>query len=140
MPGLDVHLVTPEREVWAGQADFVIARSVAGDLGILPGHTPMLAALDVGAVYIEAGGERTAVAVDGGFLHVGERGEETRVDILAEHAVPRRRIARLASRPRPLRRPRATGRPPVSVSIACSVLPSPDCDIVALQRMRQGGG
>lgn len=88
MPRLDVHLVTPEREVWAGQADFVIARSVAGDLGILPGHTPTLAALDVGAVYIEAAGQRTAVAVDGGFLHVGELGEETRVDVLTEHAVP----------------------------------------------------
>jgi F-type H+-transporting ATPase subunit epsilon len=85
---LDVHLVTPEREVWAGEADFVIARSVAGDLGILPGHEPTLAALDVGAVYIEAGGQRTAVAVDGGFLHIGELGEETRVDILAEQAVP----------------------------------------------------
>ncbi|HZD68212.1 MAG TPA: ATP synthase F1 subunit epsilon [Actinomycetes bacterium] len=88
MPGLDVHLVTPEREVWAGEADFVIARSVAGDLGILPGHAPTLAALDVGAVYIEAGGERTPVAVDGGFLHIGERGGRTRVDLLAEHAVP----------------------------------------------------
>ncbi len=84
---LDLHLVTPEREVWAGDADFVIARSVAGDLGILPGHTPTLAALDVGAVYIEAGGQRTAVVVDGGFLHVGELGDETRVDILAEHAL-----------------------------------------------------
>ncbi len=84
---LDLHLVTPEREVWAGDADFVLARSVAGDLGILPGHTPTLAALDVGAVYIEAGGQRTAVVVDGGFLHVGELGEETTVDILAEHAV-----------------------------------------------------
>ena len=88
---LDVHLVTPEREVWAGTADFVIARSVAGDLGILPGHTPTLAALDIGAVYIEAGGQRTAVVVDGGFLHVGEgggeSGEDTRVDILAERAL-----------------------------------------------------
>ena len=94
MPGLDVHLVTPEREIWAGDADFVIARSVAGDVGILPGHTPMLAALDVGAVFIEAGGERIAVAVDGGFLHVGELGEGTRVDILAEHAVPRDELDR----------------------------------------------
>lgn len=84
---LDLHLVTPEREVWAGEADFVVARSVAGDLGILPGHTPTLAALDVGAVYIEAGGQRTAVVVDGGFLHVGELGEGTTVDILAEHAL-----------------------------------------------------
>ena len=85
---LDVHLVTPEREVWAGEADFVIARSVAGDLGILPGHEATLAALAAGMVYIEAGGRRTAVEVDGGFLHVGELGEGTRVDILAEHATP----------------------------------------------------
>jgi F-type H+-transporting ATPase subunit epsilon len=84
---LELHLVTPEREVWAGEADFVLARSVAGDLGILPGHAPTLAALDVGAVYIEAGGQRTALVVDGGFLHVGELGDITRVDILAEHAV-----------------------------------------------------
>jgi F-type H+-transporting ATPase subunit epsilon len=84
---LDLHLVTPEREVWAGEADFVVARSVAGDIGILPGHAPTLAALDVGAVSIDAGGQRTAVVVDGGFLHVGELGEGTRVDILAEHAV-----------------------------------------------------
>ncbi len=93
MPGLDVHLVTPEREVWAGQAEFVLTRSVEGDLGILPGHEPMLAALDVGAVYIEAAGERTAVVVDGGFLHVGELGEETRVDILAEHATPQEELS-----------------------------------------------
>jgi F-type H+-transporting ATPase subunit epsilon len=84
---LELYLVTPEREVWAGEADFVLARSVAGDLGILPGHEPTLAALDVGAVFIEAGGQRTAVVVDGGFLHVGELGESTRVDILAEYAV-----------------------------------------------------
>ena len=86
---LELYLVTPEREVWAGEADFVIARSVAGDIGILPGHAPTLAALDVGPVTIEAGGQRTTVVVDGGFLHVGELREGTRVDILAEHAVLR---------------------------------------------------
>ena len=36
MPGLEVHLVTPEREVWSGEADFVTARGVDGDLGVLP--------------------------------------------------------------------------------------------------------
>ena len=45
MAGLEVHLVTPEREVWAGEADFVTARGVDGDLGVLPGHAPLLAAL-----------------------------------------------------------------------------------------------
>src|SRR3712207_841912 len=87
MPGLEVHLVTPEREVWAGEADFVTARGVDGDLGVLPGHAPLLAALAVGPVFIDAGGGRTAVVVDGGFLHVAAEDGVTRVDILAEHAL-----------------------------------------------------
>ena len=87
MAGLEVHLVTPEREVWAGEADFVTARGVDGDLGVLPGHAPLLAALTVGPVFIDSGGSRTAVAVDGGFLHVAHEDDVTRVDILAEHAL-----------------------------------------------------
>ena len=87
MPGLEVHLVTPEREVWSGEADFVTARGVDGDLGVLPGHAPLLAALTVGPVFIDAGGSRTAVVVDGGFLHVAHDDDVTRVDILAEHAL-----------------------------------------------------
>jgi F-type H+-transporting ATPase subunit epsilon len=85
--GLEVHLVTPEREVWSGEADFVTARGVEGDLGVLPGHAPLLAALAVGPVFIDAGGSRTAVVVDGGFLHVANDEDVTRVDILAEHAL-----------------------------------------------------
>jgi F-type H+-transporting ATPase subunit epsilon len=85
--GLDVHLVTPEREVWTGEAEFVTARAVDGDLGVLPGHAPMLVALAVGPVFIDAGGSRTAVVVDGGFLHVAGQEDVTRVDILAEHAL-----------------------------------------------------
>jgi F-type H+-transporting ATPase subunit epsilon len=85
--GLDVHLVTPEREVWAGEADFVTARAVDGDLGVLPGHAPLLAALAVGPVFIDTGGSRIAVVVDGGFLHVAHQDDVTRVDILAEHAL-----------------------------------------------------
>jgi F-type H+-transporting ATPase subunit epsilon len=85
--GLEVHLVTPEREVWTGEADFLVARAVDGDLGVLPGHAPLLAALDIGPVYIDAGGSRTAAVVDGGFLHVADQDDSTRVDILAEHAL-----------------------------------------------------
>jgi F-type H+-transporting ATPase subunit epsilon len=84
---LEVHLVTPEREVWTGEADFLSARAVDGDLGVLPGHAPLLAALDIGPVFIHAGGGRTAVVVDGGFLHVARQDGVTRVDVLAENAV-----------------------------------------------------
>ena len=88
MPGtLEVHLVTPEREVWVGEASIVVARAIDGDVGILPGHAPMVAALAVGALFIETESEgRTAYAVDGGFVHVVSREDGTRVDILAEHA------------------------------------------------------
>lgn len=83
----DVHLVTPDSEVWAGTATFLVARSAAGDVGILAGHEPMLSILGIGPVTIERDGEDPFVAVcDGGFLSVGRNPEgETRVDVLAEH-------------------------------------------------------
>jgi F-type H+-transporting ATPase subunit epsilon len=77
---LDVHLVTPEREVWTGTASFVVARAVDGDVGVLPGHAPLLTELDTE-------GGRTSAVVDGGFLHVAHDDDTTRVDILAEYAV-----------------------------------------------------
>ena len=79
---LEVHVVTPEREVWTGEADFLVATAIDGEIGILPGHAPLLAALDVGRLSIETGGGKEEAAVDGGFLHV----KDNRVDVLAEHA------------------------------------------------------
>ena len=82
----DVFLVTPERELWSGQASIVIARGTEGEVGIQAGHTPMLIQLAIGPMFIQTEGERLAAAVDGGFLHVVTDGGETRVDVLAEHA------------------------------------------------------
>ena len=79
---LEVHVVTPEQEVWTGEADFLVATAIDGEIGILPGHAPLLAALDVGRLSIESGGSKEEAAVDGGFLHV----KDDRVDVLAEHA------------------------------------------------------
>lgn len=89
MSTLEVHVVTPEREVWVGEASIVVARALDGDVGILPGHSPLLAALRVGPLFIEpVDGTRVSAAVDGGFVHVTPGGEDrTRVDVLAEHAV-----------------------------------------------------
>jgi F-type H+-transporting ATPase subunit epsilon len=84
---LEVHLVTPEREVWSGPAQMVIARGTDGMVGILAGHAPLLIRLAIGALRVqdEAGGWRTAV-VDGGFLHVTGHEDTTRVDVLATGA------------------------------------------------------
>jgi F-type H+-transporting ATPase subunit epsilon len=110
--GLEVHLVTPEREVWTGEADFLTARAVDGDLGVLPGHAPLLAALDIGPVFIDAGGSRIAVVVDGGFLHVAHQDDVTRVDVLAEHALLQEELERedLAAYERRAEELRAEGR------------------------------
>jgi F-type H+-transporting ATPase subunit epsilon len=83
---MEVHLVTPEREVWTGPATMVVARGSDGDVGILPNHAPMLITLAIGALYIHNDAQVQAVAVDGGFLHVISGGGDTRVDVLAEHA------------------------------------------------------
>ena len=84
---LEVHVVTPEREVWTGTAEMLIARGVEGELGIMGGHEPMLVQLAIGPLRIQReGGELLAAVVDGGFLHVGTREGVTRADVLASQA------------------------------------------------------
>ncbi len=86
---LHVELVIPEGEVWAGDAERVIAKTLDGDIGVLTGHTPVLGILAEGSVVrilpegdAAAGGELSA-AVHGGFLSVAD----DRVSILAHQAL-----------------------------------------------------
>lgn len=86
MPGLEVHIVSPEREVWSGDADMVVAKGTDGDVGILARHAPMLVSLAIHPVRVMEGGREHLILVDGGFLHVTSSEGATRVDVLAEHA------------------------------------------------------
>ena len=81
---LHVELVSVEREVWSGEADSVVARTTEGEIGILPGHAPLLGQLAEGydVRILQAGGSELAVNVSGGFLSVTDQG----VTILAESA------------------------------------------------------
>jgi F-type H+-transporting ATPase subunit epsilon len=84
---LEVHVVTPEREVWAGQATEVIAHGVDGDVGILTGHAPLLVQLAIGPLQVQQeDGAWLRAVVDGGFLHVSSEEGATRVDVLATNA------------------------------------------------------
>ncbi len=83
---VEVHLVTPERELWSGDADMVIARGVEGEVGILTGHAPMLIRLAIAPVRIQVDNREVLVVVDGGFLHVTTDEGATRVDVLATGA------------------------------------------------------
>ena len=84
MAELHVELVSVEREVWSGEASQVIARTTEGEIGILPGHAPLLGQLaDGGVVSIyQEGGSPLLAAVHGGFLSVTDEG----VTVLAEVA------------------------------------------------------
>lgn len=81
---LHVELVAVERLLWSGEADMVIARTTEGEIGILPGHAPVLGELkEPGMVKINRTGESPLiVAVHGGFVSVSDKG----VSILAEYA------------------------------------------------------
>jgi len=80
---LNVQLVSVDREIWSGDASFVKARTVDGEIGILPGHWDHLSVLSEGAVVdIRQEGEPVLAAVHGGFLLV----HDNQVRILAEVA------------------------------------------------------
>lgn len=83
---LQVELVAVEQKVWSGQAEMVIARTTEGELGVLPGHAPVLGQLaEPGEVRItESSGQVLAWEVSGGFLSVTSDG----VTVLAESATP----------------------------------------------------
>ena len=84
MASLQVELVAVERMIWSGEARMVIARTTEGELGVLPGHAPLLGELAPGGVVTirTESGEDLIVAAHGGFVSVTERG----VSILAETA------------------------------------------------------
>ena len=87
MARLEVHVVSPEANVYSGEGDMVVARGTDGMVGIMPGHAPMLIELAVAPLRIFGGStEREVILVDGGFLHVTPGEDVTRVDVLAESA------------------------------------------------------
>lgn len=63
-------VVSPEATVWSGDAEFLVARTTEGEIGILADHEPLMAALTTGAVIIEHGTAKTTIGVHGGFLQV----------------------------------------------------------------------
>ncbi|GGM18754.1 F0F1 ATP synthase subunit epsilon [Dactylosporangium sucinum] len=83
---LHVELVAVEEKVWSGDADMLVARTTEGELGVLPGHAPLLGQLaEPGQVRIKrSGGQDLEFDVTGGFLSVSATG----VTVLAESCTP----------------------------------------------------
>ena len=79
---MDVAIVDPEKELWSGEADFVVARSEDGEIGILPGHAPFLGVLKFSRLKVRPAATSIMFAVHSGFIEV----KDNRVSVLARSA------------------------------------------------------
>jgi F-type H+-transporting ATPase subunit epsilon len=77
-----VSVISPERTIFEGEADSVIAPVWDGELGILRGHAPLMALLGEGQLRIRRGSDTEHFHVNGGFLQV----VDNRVTVLSERA------------------------------------------------------
>jgi F-type H+-transporting ATPase subunit epsilon len=82
MPGLHFEFVSPETVLFSGDVDQVDLPGIEGDLGVLPGHAPIVTLLRPGIVTIMREGQREPVVVVGGFAEMGPGG----LTVLADRA------------------------------------------------------
>lgn len=80
---LQVELVSADSRVWSGEATMIVARTTEGEMGVLPGHAPVLAVLTGGEVRINVVDGGTVVAtLEDGFLSV----DHDRVTVVSDTA------------------------------------------------------
>jgi F-type H+-transporting ATPase subunit epsilon len=79
---LQLDVITPERRLLSEQVDSVTVPGLNGELGILPGHTPLISALQTGLLSYAQGGATRRLLVSGGFVEVNA----DRVSVLADMA------------------------------------------------------
>ena len=83
MSTIQVDVVSAEAEVFSGQAEFVSLPGESGELGILPGHTPLITRIKPGAVRIQNGQNEELVFVAVGILEV----QPNKITVLADTAI-----------------------------------------------------
>lgn len=80
---LTLEIVTPEARVYHDTVEAVVIPTTEGEIGILPGHLPLLTMVDEGDLRVTKNGGVTHLAIAGGFAEV--KGD--RICVLAEHAI-----------------------------------------------------
>jgi F-type H+-transporting ATPase subunit epsilon len=85
---LTLEIVTPEARVYSDTIDTVVIPTTEGEIGILPGHIPLLTLVEHGELRVTKGGVESHVAVGTGFAQI----EGDTVSILAEHAITAEKI------------------------------------------------
>lgn len=85
---LTLEIVTPDARVYTDTIDSVVIPTVEGEVGILPGHIPLLTQVEHGELRVTKGAETLFLAISGGFAEI----EADRVHVLAENAISEEKI------------------------------------------------
>jgi len=85
---LTLEIVTPAARVYSDTIDSVVIPAVDGEVGILPGHIPLLTQIDHGELRVVKNGQPLALIVGGGFVQVSG----DRVSVLADFAIEEEKI------------------------------------------------
>jgi len=85
---LTLEIVTPEARVYSDTIDTVVIPTTEGEVGILPGHIPLVTQIENGELRVTKDGLTHWLAVSGGFAQV----EGDKVSVLAEHAITEEKI------------------------------------------------
>jgi F-type H+-transporting ATPase subunit epsilon len=85
---LTLEIVTPEAKVYSDTVDSVVVPTVEGEIGVLPGHIPLLTQVEHGELRVTKGSTTSFLAVGGGFAQI----DGDRVRVLAEHAITEEKI------------------------------------------------
>ena len=85
---LTLEIVTPEARVYSDTIDTVVIPTLDGEIGILPGHIPLLTQIEHGELRVTKNGQTQWLAISGGFAEI----EGDRVHVLAEHAITEEKI------------------------------------------------
>jgi F-type H+-transporting ATPase subunit epsilon len=89
---LTLEIVTPDARVYSDTIETVVIPTTEGEVGILPGHIPLLTQIAHGELRVTKDGKTVSLAVGGGFAEV----ENDRVHVLAEHAITEEKIDEFA--------------------------------------------
>ena len=85
---LTLEIVTPEAKVYSDTIDSVVIPTVEGEIGVLPGHIPLLTQIENGELRVTKGAVSSVLAVSGGFAQI----DGDKVRVLAEHAITEEKI------------------------------------------------
>jgi F-type H+-transporting ATPase subunit epsilon len=85
---LTLEIVTPEAKVYSDTIDSVVIPTVEGEIGVLPGHIPLITQVEHGELRITKGAASQLLAVSGGFAQI----DGDKVRVLAEHAITEEKI------------------------------------------------